>query len=51
MPSIEHILYIPGILLVGLAFGFRLGAGAARGRAHSAALVVAASSWRRVRIS
>ncbi len=30
MPSIEHILYIPGILLVGLAFGFRLGASAAR---------------------
>ena len=30
MPSIEHILYIPGILLVGLALGFRLGASAAR---------------------
>jgi len=30
MPSIEHILYIPGILLVGLAIGFRLGANAAR---------------------
>ena len=30
MPSIEHILYIPGILLVGLAIGFRLGARAAR---------------------
>lgn len=30
MPSIEHILYIPGILLVGLALGFRFGAQAAR---------------------
>jgi len=30
MPSIEHILYIPGMLLVGLALGFRLGASAAR---------------------
>jgi hypothetical protein len=30
MPSIEHIIYIPGILLVGLALGFRLGARAAR---------------------
>lgn len=30
MPSVEHFLYIPGILLVGLAFGFRLGAKAAR---------------------
>lgn len=30
VPSIEHILYIPGILLVGLALGFRLGARAAR---------------------
>lgn len=30
MPSIEHLLYIPGILLVGLAFGFRMGAKAAR---------------------
>jgi hypothetical protein len=30
MPSIEHILYIPGILIVGLAIGFRLGARAAR---------------------
>jgi len=28
--SIEHILYIPGILLVGIAFGFRMGARAAR---------------------
>lgn len=30
MPTIEHILYIPGILLVGFALGFRLGARAAR---------------------
>lgn len=30
MPSIEHLLYIPGILLLGLAIGFRLGAKAAR---------------------
>lgn len=30
MPSVEHLLYIPGILLLGLAFGFRLGAKAAR---------------------
>ena len=30
MPSLEHLFYIPGILLVGLAFGFRLGAKAAR---------------------
>jgi hypothetical protein len=30
VPSIEHILYIPGILLVGIAVGFRIGAKAAR---------------------
>ncbi len=30
LPSIEHIIYIPGILLLGLALGFRLGARAAR---------------------
>lgn len=30
MPTIEHVIYIPGILLVGFAFGFRLGARAAR---------------------
>ncbi|HJK90997.1 MAG TPA: hypothetical protein RMH85_33150 [Polyangiaceae bacterium LLY-WYZ-15_(1-7)] len=30
MPSIEHIFYIPGVLLLGLALGFRLGAKAAR---------------------
>jgi hypothetical protein len=30
MPSIEHLIYIPGMLLVGLAVGFRLGAKATR---------------------
>ncbi len=30
MPSIEHIIYIPGILLIGFAVGFRLGARAVR---------------------
>ena len=30
MPSIEHLFYIPGVLLVGIAIGFRLGAKAAR---------------------
>ena len=30
MPSIAHIIYIPGVLLIGLAFGFRLGARAVR---------------------
>lgn len=30
MPSLGHFLYIPGILLMGLALGFRLGAKAAR---------------------
>lgn len=30
MPSVEHLIYIPGILLLGLAVGFRLGAKAAR---------------------
>ena len=28
--GIEHILYIPGILLIGFAFGFRFGARAVR---------------------
>ena len=28
--SIAHIMYIPGILLVGFAFGFRIGANAVR---------------------
>ncbi|MGB0680224.1 MAG: hypothetical protein ACPGUV_11225 [Polyangiales bacterium] len=30
MPSIAHLLYIPGVFLFGLALGFRLGAKAAR---------------------
>lgn len=30
MPSVDHLFYIPGILLLGLALGFRLGAKAAR---------------------
>lgn len=30
MPTIEHVIYIPGILLVGFAVGFRLGARSAR---------------------
>jgi len=30
MPSISHIIYIPGILLIGFALGFRMGARAVR---------------------
>jgi hypothetical protein len=30
VPDIEHIVYIPGILLLGIAIGFRFGAKAAR---------------------
>ncbi|MFA9470641.1 MAG: hypothetical protein ACERNK_08720 [Deltaproteobacteria bacterium] len=30
MPSISHIIYIPAILLIGFAFGFRIGARAVR---------------------
>jgi uncharacterized membrane protein SpoIIM required for sporulation len=30
MPSVGHIIYIPGILLIGFALGFRLGAKAVR---------------------
>ncbi len=30
MPTVAHIIYIPGILLVGFALGFRFGARAAR---------------------
>ena len=30
MPDIAHIIYIPGILLIGFAFGFRMGAKAVR---------------------
>jgi hypothetical protein len=30
VPTIAHILYIPGVLLVGIAIGFVMGARAAR---------------------
>ena len=30
VPTIEHFLYIPGVLLIGIAIGFTLGAKAAR---------------------
>lgn len=30
MPTFEHIIYIPGILLVGLIVGYTLGARAVR---------------------
>ncbi|MFW5925847.1 MAG: hypothetical protein ACOCV4_06750 [Myxococcota bacterium] len=30
MPSVEHIIYIPAILLLGFVLGFRFGARAAR---------------------
>lgn len=30
MPGADHVLYIPGILLLGFALGFRFGARAAR---------------------
>jgi proteasome assembly chaperone (PAC2) family protein len=30
MPSVAHLLYIPGILLLGIALGFVFGARAAR---------------------
>jgi len=30
VPTVEHILYIPGILLIGIAIGFVMGARAAR---------------------
>ena len=30
MPTIAHLLYIPGILLVGISIGFVMGARAAR---------------------
>lgn len=30
MPTVAHILYIPGILLLGIAVGFVLGARGAR---------------------
>jgi hypothetical protein len=28
--GVDHLLYIPGILLIGVAIGFRVGASAAR---------------------
>jgi hypothetical protein len=30
VPSVAHFLYIPGILLIGIAIGFVMGAKAAR---------------------
>jgi hypothetical protein len=30
VPTIEHVFYIPGVLLVGISIGFVLGARAAR---------------------
>ncbi len=30
MPTIEHIIYIPGVLLVGIVVGYTLGARAVR---------------------
>jgi proteasome assembly chaperone (PAC2) family protein len=30
VPTIAHLLYIPGVLLIGIAVGFVLGARAAR---------------------
>jgi hypothetical protein len=30
VPTIAHIIYIPGVILVGIAIGFVLGARAAR---------------------
>ena len=30
LPTVDHLIYIPGILLVGLAIGFKIGANAAR---------------------
>ena len=33
LPTVDHLLFIPGVLLVGLALGFRLGARAARAEA------------------
>ena len=52
MPSIAHIIYIPGVLLIGLAFGFRLGARAVRAELERRDLGVASgwtwsSTWRR----
>lgn len=30
MPTIEHVIYIPGVLLVGIVLGYTLGARAVR---------------------
>ena len=30
MPTVAHLIYIPGVLLVGIAIGFVIGARAAR---------------------
>ena len=30
MPTLEHVIYIPGILLVGIVLGYTLGARAVR---------------------
>lgn len=30
MPTVEHIIYIPGVLLVGIVVGYTLGARAVR---------------------
>jgi hypothetical protein len=30
VPTIAHVFYIPGVLLIGIAFGFVMGARAAR---------------------
>ncbi|MET0389121.1 MAG: hypothetical protein ABW321_24320 [Polyangiales bacterium] len=37
MPTIAHVIYIPGVLLVGIAIGFVLGARAARNEIARAA--------------
>ena len=34
MPTVAHFLYIPGMLLIGVAIGFVLGAKAARSEAE-----------------
>ena len=36
MPTFAHVLYIPGVLLVGVAIGFVLGARAARAEVERA---------------
>lgn len=30
LPTVEHILFIPGVLLIGIAIGYSMGARAAR---------------------